>query len=327
MARRTYDHEPPKDKEPDYRADIAEIAEEFEVELPEKAIGVAVELLRQVYEKYSDPESETYNPYHNYKHTMDVIRRSFRLWQLMGEELEGEVNEEGYKIDDEGYELLLIAAAGHDVVVGSKNQELGYDEQESAKITAHRMQQAGYSEEQIKRVCDAILATTVERDEEGNITQSFIRQGTKDPLKLALATADINGTTMEGIPTLVDNASRLYAEIIKVKVEDLKHHSEGLSTFLLTQAQFVSGRLKALKGDRLHYFDKDTEAKLEKAYEREFTGASRDVISLAKTLSSFPEMTKMVVEGTLSKVMSGIGSTALGTIESLSKAFHRKKDR
>ncbi len=284
MEKLIHDQEPPKDNEPDYRADIAELADEFEVELPERAINVAIDLLRQVYKKYGDPESETYSPYHNYKHTMDVIRRSFRLWQLMGQELDGSVNDEGYEIDDEGYELLLIAGAGHDVVVGSKGQGVGYDEEQSAKIVAQHMQEAGYSEEQIKRVCDAILATTVERDEEGNITQSFIRQGAKDPIKLALATADINGTTMEGIPTLVDNASRLYAEIIGVKVEDLKeHHSEGLSSFLLTQAQFVSGRLDALKGDRLHYFSKEAEEKLEKAYEREFTGATRDVISLSKT--------------------------------------------
>ena len=245
----------------------------------------------------------------------------------MGQELSGQVNDEGYEIDDEGYELLLIAGAGHDIVVGTQGQKTGYDEMESAKITTKVMEEAGYSEEQIKRVSDAILATTVERDEEGNITQSFVRKGTKDPIKLALATADINGTTMEGISTLVRHAAQLHAEISGIKVEDIKHNSEGFSNFLFTQAQFVSGRLSALKEDRLHYFSKEAEDKLEKAYEREFTGATRDVISLAKTLDRFPEMTRMVVDRALSTVVLGIGSTAVGAIEaSLSKAFRRKKD-
>ena len=326
MVKPAHDQEPRQPDEPEYRADIAKIAEEFEIELPERAINVAVDLLKQVYEKYGDPSSETYKPYHNYNHSIEVITRSFRLWRLMGEELSGKVNDEDYEIDDEGYELLLIAGAGHDIVVGSQGKEVGYDETESAKITARTMELAGYNEEQVQRVYDAILATTVERDVEGNITQSFVCQGSKDPMKLALATADINGTTMDGISTLVRHAAQLHAEITGIKVEDIKHNSEGFSNFLFTQAQFVSGRLAALKGDRLHYFSEEAEEKLEKAYEREFTGATRDVISLAKTLASFPEMTRMVVDKTLSTVVAGVGSTALSTIEALSKAFHRKKD-
>ncbi len=324
MKRTTHNQEP-RYNIPNYRLDVAEIADEFEIELPERAVHTAVELLQQVYETYGDPDSKIYKPYHNYEHTLDVIRRSFRLWQLMKHEVSGPVNEEGYEIDEEGYELLLIAGAGHDVTVGSKDEELGYDEEQSAQITAEVMRKAGYSEVQIQRVYDAILATTVERDEEGNITQSFIREGTKDPVKLALATADINGTTMEGIPTLVRHAVELYAEYNEIKVEDIRQHPEGFSNFLFTQAQFISGRLTALKGDRQYYFSKEIEEKLEEAYEREFTGATRDVISLAKSLASFPEMTHLAVDKAFSSVVSGIGSTALGTIESLSKVFKRKK--
>ncbi len=314
MAENPFNKEPPESDKQNYAAEITELARETELELPQRSVDLAAQLLEQMYQSHGDPNSETYKPYHNDQHALNVIRRSFRLWQLLGEELPE-------KIDLEGYELLLIAGAGHDLVVHSGKQH-GYDEDESARLTAEFMGSAGYNDMQIARVVDAIKATTVVRDEEGNIIQDSIRSGSKDPLRLVLATADINGTTMEGIPTLVEDAVNLHAEIVGALPEDLSEANTGIAHFLFSQAQFVDGRLRAIQGDLDYYFLPEEVAKIKKAYEREFTGATRDVISLSKTLISFPEMAISTVE----KVTTSLGSTALLPLKkALKSAFTRKK--
>lgn len=314
MVENPFNKEAPESKKRDYSAEIVDLAREIEVELPQRAVDLAAELLERMYQSHGNPDSETYKHYHNDQHALNVIRRSFRLWQL----LRGELPE---KIDQEGYELLLIAGAGHDLVVHS-GREHGYDEKESARMTAECMRAVGYSDEQIFRVEGAIKATTVVRDEEGNIIQDSIRSGTKDPLRLVLATADINGTTMEGIPTLVEDAINLHAEIVGALPEDVTEANTGIAHFLFSQAQFVDGRLRAIQGDLEFYFSPAEVAQIKKAYEREFTGATRDVISLSKTLISFPEMATSTVE----KVTSSLGSTALSPLKkALKTAFARKK--
>ena len=297
-----------------YENEIFDIAQDYDVELPERAINLSIDLLEQMYQANGDESSETYKPYHNDQHAIDVIRRSFRLWNLLHRELPD-------KIGTDEYELLLIAAAGHDLVVGS-GKEQGYDEYASGIIVAHSMQLAGYDKAQIVRVQSAIDATTVTRDSVGNITQDSMRSGDKDPIRLVLATADINGATMEGIPTLVENALGLYAEMTGELPESVDETSHGITEFLLSQAQFINGRLEAIQGDLEYYFSPEDARRIQAAYEKEFTGASRDVISLSKTIASFPEMAKMTVE----KVTSALGASALKPIEKgLKAAFTRKK--
>lgn len=310
MLKRSKDNEPTEPDKPDYAAEIISIANEFDLELPERAISLATALLQQVYEKYGNPSSESYKPYHNDQHALNVIRRSFRLWSLLLQTLPD-------KIDAEGSELLLIAGAGHDLVLGS-GKDQGYDERESARITARHMRGVGYSEAQTSRVVDAIETTAVVRDDDNNIIQNNIRTGSKDPLRLALATADINGAMMEGRETLIEDALNLYSEHSGIQQNDV--NTSELAHFLKTQEQFINGRLAAIRGDLKHYFTDKEADKVSKAYEREFTASSVETVSLSRNL---PETALDMVE----KVTKSIGSSAIAPIKgALKTAFRRSKD-
>ena len=82
--------------------------------------------------------------YHNVSHTVDgVMPAAARLAQLSG-------------IDDEGVELLQVAAAFHDI--GYIRVRDGH-EVASARIAAQVLPDFGFSDEEIERVMGMILAT------------------------------------------------------------------------------------------------------------------------------------------------------------------------
>lgn len=310
----TLGHEPTP---PNYRERILEILQEFEVKVPERAIRVACELLEKMYKEHGDPNSESYKPYHNDLHALNVIRRSLRLWKLWKEIVPDD-------IDEEGFELLLIAGAGHDLVVHS-GKDVGYDERESGYIIAAYMNEAGYSKEQIERVFEAVVATTVVRDENGHIIQTFILEGKKDPLKLALATADTNGTTMDGTDAMAEDVVNLYAESEGKLPDSRVKIARGVTAFFQAQLQFVNDRIEMLKEDLEYYFGEKKAKKIYTAHIEEFTDASPDVMSLAKTIHSFPEMAADSIEAVVNSVKA-LGGTALHEIKAgLKKKFKRKK--
>lgn len=253
----------PKTPEVYYHEQILALLEEFpSAEVSERAIELSITLLEEVKAKYGDENSENYKPYHNDEHALKVIRRAWRLWEIIRTELPG-------RFDEKGFELLLIAGAGHDIVWNSDTPD-GEDEQESAEVVAKHMRDAGYEEEDILRVTSAILATTVERAEDGTIIQSKIREGNKDLLKFVLATADVDGIAMEGAPTMLGDAFNLFLESIINKPGNTSSRLKTLYGFLKYQTKYLQDREKARPGDLRHYFSKEEIAIINEVYRAQF---------------------------------------------------------
>jgi exopolyphosphatase/pppGpp-phosphohydrolase len=81
--------------------------------------------------------------YHNVKHTVDVVTEVELIGWAEG-------------LDDEGILLLKTAALFHDA-----GHTIGYDEHElhSARMVREMLPGYGYSEEQIEKICEIIMAT------------------------------------------------------------------------------------------------------------------------------------------------------------------------
>jgi len=87
-----------------------------------------------------------YLTYHCVEHTLDVYNETFRIAQS-----EKTANKEDITI-------VLTAAAYHDI--GFVNSELNH-EQQSSLICMEHLPNYGYSDEQINRVCNVIMATKI----------------------------------------------------------------------------------------------------------------------------------------------------------------------
>jgi class 3 adenylate cyclase/predicted metal-dependent HD superfamily phosphohydrolase len=97
--------------------------------------------------------------YHNYKHTIDVVNQA----ELIGY---------GEGVDDEAILILRTAALFHDA--GHING--GYDghEYRSTVIAREWLPKYNYTEEQIDRICDVIMATELPPRPEGNLLKRII---------------------------------------------------------------------------------------------------------------------------------------------------------
>ncbi len=257
---------------------------------PEAIIGGS-EILLDIHARCGDPNSETYEPYHNDQHALQVLSRSWRLLQLLQKIMPE-------KFSGSDYEALLWASLGHDVVRGTGGT-LGEDERQSAQLIAARMQEAGCEDTMCEQVADIILTTIVEHDEQGRIKQTNIRSGNKDPLRLILATADINGVAMEGIPTMINDVFNLYMEVRHRTVADMVANPEEVIEFFFSQAQFLESRLETLSGDFAYYFTQEEVAIVQAAYEEEFTQATRDGIGAANVLFRFPHLGELAITDAL----------------------------
>lgn len=278
-----------------YVGRILSIAQENEVDLavlPERGINLAAGILCEVYDKYGNTDSDSYKPYHNDEHALNVIRRSWRLWRLF-EEVAPE------RATPEGYELLLIAGAGHDLIHGTGG-ELGQDERLSGVATVERMTAVGYEDEDTSRVFDSIQATSVET-KDGAIVQHNVQYGSRDLLKLALATADINGTTMEGIPTMVNDVLNLCMEIHKKSFKDILFSQSETLNFFFQQAGFIRDRLDALDADFAYYFDPLEAQIIKEKYENVFTSTTRDALGASLMLYRFPHLGELAITQALQK--------------------------
>lgn len=90
-----------------------------------------------------EKELPSYLYYHNFKHTIDVINQA----ELIGY---------GEGVDDESVLLLKTAALFHDA-----GHVIGYDEHEyhGTKLAREYLPAYSYTEEQIERICELIMAT------------------------------------------------------------------------------------------------------------------------------------------------------------------------
>ena len=222
-------------------------------EVDQRAIWIASVLLEGVDEAYGK-DSDTELAYHGSAHSRDVIRRSLSMWRDLHETLP-----ERFPIPDLG--LIAVAAAGHDRV---QLEGPVINERMSARATANAMKRRGatyYRPADRERVDEAIMTTIVEFSPEGEIHQVNLRKGARDPLKLVLAYADINGIAMEGPFRMYKDATNLFMEISGIT------HNGGIALqadrfvdFLGSQAQFLETRLSDMPSDVAYYFPDSTEA-------------------------------------------------------------------
>ncbi len=234
-----------------------QIVEIWETELGEvgipvdnAAIWVSSVLLEGITERYG-PEGSEPLAYHGPQHTLDVIRRGLRLFGALHCELPVD-----FPARDAG--LQAISGAGHDAFHHTgKDDELKSASATSAVMHAHKN---SYSSWDIHRVGGAILATKVGLNEQGYIEQTNIRRGDRDPLKLTLAYADINGIAMEGAERMIRDATALFMESKGyTKPHQMIGDADQLVAFLGGQARFLQSRLQAMPGDVAFYF-KDNES-------------------------------------------------------------------
>lgn len=227
----------------------SELSELFE------AITVLEPVDKQILQEKYDYIKQRYgdNPYHNHHHALSVTCRAQTIWSALSAALP-----ESFCQQDQ--RLLAIASIGHD----SEQSLPGFGENEQASATAAMLRV--FDEPTLQplnagiRLYDAIIATVVKRDDQGTIIQTNLRAGSRDPLKLVLAMADINGIAMGGVSTMIDDATNLFMEINGYRTcLDILAHAKDFARFLQTQAHFLNDRLQSIDGDVDYYFESEDE--------------------------------------------------------------------
>lgn len=266
----------------------------------ELAAGAMV--LTLMYQEHGDKSKPTYKPYHDDEHPLDVLGRDWKILTILQSMLPE-------RFDNSIYGRSMLPALGHDIF-NDPEASPGENERRSAEFVRHLMLLVGYSSSDAECGYEMVEGTAVRRDDNGTIIQNNIRQGSKDPLKWALANADINGMPMEGIPTMVSNAFDLYLEFTKTPIKELMHHPAGAAKFFQTQAKFLHDRLAIIDEDMSYYFTEEEKRLLQRAFEKEFTGTTRDAISATKMLLRFPEMPELIVNSAISKADVAVSAGA-----------------
>lgn len=249
------------------------------IQINDSAYTVASELLGQAYERYGRVNTSEYKAYHNDTHGYDVIDRSLKILAVF----DASVPE---KIHLHDYELLLIAAAGHDSWFNKDRDSELSDEEASARLTAELMKQFGYPELDTVKVNNAIIATTTEHSEHG-IVQSRLHERTPSPITLALAMGDINATTMEGASRIISDIPTLLAETQKLELNaslPLK-----ITQLLLLQQSFASDRLNTIHDDLRHFFNEDETRAIQTELRNNYRKRGRELLSLTEYISHHSE--------------------------------------
>jgi hypothetical protein len=300
----------------EYTEALTSLAQELDIPedaITEEMVAVGAEMLASIYKRYGDPASDTYKEHHNDIHTLDVLRRGWMLLKLHREKFPD-------KFTDHDYAIMMFSAIGHDIIHGTGGP-MGEDERQSAERTALYMKRAGFSDEDCERVKEIIEATTV-RTENGSIIQTNIRSGNKDPLKLQLATADINGVAMEGTKTMINDAFNLCLEFGKVSIQDVidetlkitrgkKKEQSSVVLFFGTQARFLEERLKTLRDDFAYYYNEEEVEAVNELYEQTFTRATRDAIGVSQVIYRFPKIAELAINDAITAAMDTVGNNAV----------------
>lgn len=280
---------------PDYLGQLHDMALDEGIPegvISERGYGLAADLLKIMWRDHGDPESDSYKPYHNDGHGLNVVLRSWRLWKPLHDELPD-------RFDTGAFELLMIAAAGHDIVNdpdAAKNYP-GQNEVDSAVTVCRMMIDAGYDDAEAHRVYDAIIKTSVARDEHGVITQTYMREGSTDIMGLILGQADMNGILLEGPSTLFDDAYAIWLEMTETPVKDALHSPVGVVNFMLDEEKYLNDRVEALSEDLLYYVDDPEEREaIVQIYWDEFRGPSLRALQTARLLRSAPDRTRSMVD-------------------------------
>ncbi len=286
----------------DWEKEVSELSKAVEsrgVEICNESKTVATEALEEVDARFGE-KSDNPLPYHNATHALDVMKRSFRITNAVLPYI--------YKpYQCKIYDLALIGSATHDI---ERGQEKSLDEKLSADFAVNMIRSRGHSpinqSKFISRLRDGILATKVTRRPDGNIQQVNLRKGSRDPFKLILATADINGIAMEGPKRMTRDAINLCYELHQGNPT-----SEELLDFILSQRAFLKERLsdKQIKPD-LEYYFKDSSKEVYELGRNEFHGTIDDAYSVAIKLANLP-LVRNSIDSALSVVDKTPGATRI----------------
>ena len=274
----------------DFEKEINYLAKQVEpsgLEISEAARSVAVQALAEVDNRYGEKSAKTLE-YHNAPHAIDVIRRGIRLSNVLMPYIPGHHRKSMF-------DLAAIGGAIHDFERGIGD---GYNEKLSAEYGEQLIHSSGYSREIntkkfIRRLREGVHATQVKREENGKIIQVNLRQGSHDPFKFILASADINGIAMEGPKRMVRDAVNLCYEM-----NDGKPTAEQLYEFIAFQPKFLKDRLH--KEDQIlpdiEYYFGDESKDVYAVLEKEFGGTIKFAYGKALDLARLPIVRKTINE-------------------------------
>lgn len=215
-------------------------------------------------------DSDTPRPYHDGRHTRDVLTDYCVYADIV--ELEAQDFVDG-----------VLAAVYHDWV-----QDLGSGENEAASAVelGRRMDQYGYSVERQTHAQKGILVTDVVFDEDGLPHPKNLMSYGPDKMLLAMSLADMNGITLRGEGAMIDHAYRLIAEVKQLSFEQIRLDPREFVTMLVKQYPYVSERLNTLESAVRHHIEDDVQADAVLAQlAQKFNNESSMAIRAAKTIA------------------------------------------
>lgn len=247
-------------------------------EISPAAQKLATLALTEIDERYGQ-NSERTLCYHNALHAVDVCRRGIRLANILYPHIVPEYRENLY-------DLILLAGVGHDY---EQDYEKGINERLSADYIVGL---AGASYEPhmrdskfTDRLFAGVMATEVSMQPDGEIVQPNLREGDPDPLRLIMASADINGIAMEGSARMIKDAVNLSYEIYE------NPSPQQIYRFMLGQADFLRQRLddERVRTSLAYYFPHNTEL-VYASLQREFQPNIKAAMKVARNIQRHPEL-------------------------------------
>lgn len=286
---------------------IAEMVAPADQQIRPSVVNLATQALVEIDSKYG-VDSPAPLTYHNAEHAIDVCRRGVRLGNILYPYIRPRYRESYFN-------LIMISGSTHDL-----EQKLGsgHNERISAEGAVQLLQETDdkeiINEVFRKRVREGILATTVDRRDDGELVQSNLQSGTHDPLKFNLSFADINGTAMEGSRRMFRDATNLcYERFDEPSIDDIYN-------FYINQAAFLKQRLNdsRIKSDIAYYFPHSIEevyTDMRKAFNKNIISAYSIAVALGEKdeLKSQLELPLRVLDKAHMGVVAGkLLSRALG---------------
>ncbi len=251
---------------PDYSYKIADFLERDypDVTLPERTTTLMTAGLLKAYETYGQGQTdETQRAYHNDEHAFEVFQRSIAWLKRFEKHFDTSFTQEDY-------EVVGIAAAYHDIVIGAKD-ETASDEALSAQaaVNAMRLSPTKFSAKMRRRVQQAVEATTVEyRD--GGVFQTRVVTGKPDFAVVAVALADSSAVLTEGEQKIIEDVSKLALEQLPPGATDITATTNAVMKILTSEEKFVNQRLDDLQ--KYLEFLSDDPDKAKRIFEKYFAG-------------------------------------------------------
>jgi len=228
---------------PDYPQKIADFLarEHPDVTLPERTIRLMAVAFDEMHLMYGKGQTdETRREYHNDDHAFEVFERSAAWLKRFEEQF-------GLTFTTEDYEVVGLAAAYHDIVIGARDETTS-DEALSAQVAVEAMRASPekFGSKMRRRVKCAVEATTVEyRD--GNVFQTHVLRGKPDFAIVAVALADSGAVITESESTIIEHVSKLAMEHVAPGETDVTLVTEAVMKILAGEEKFADQRLDDLK--------------------------------------------------------------------------------